>query len=178
MFKGWYDSSDFAGAEVKRLEIGTVGNKTFYAKWEEVVVEYTITYNLNDGKLSNPINKYNKNQLPLTLPTPTLEGSTFVGWYLDASFNTELNVIPLGTTGNITVYAKWVLKSTEYQITYELNGGTWGYTNKNELATDFLTDFYNYLGKPGENLTTFMHGAGQTGGFKGIWQDQLAIYMQ
>ena len=27
---------------------------------------------------------------------------------------------------------------------------TWGYTNKNELATDFLTDFYNYLGKPGE----------------------------
>ena len=126
VFKGWYDSSDFAGAEVKRLEIGTVGNKTFYAKWEEVVVEYTITYHLNDGKLSNPINKYNKNQLPLTLPTPTLEGSTFVGWYLDASFNTELNVIPLGTTGNITVYAKWVLKSTEYQITYELNGGDLG----------------------------------------------------
>ena len=33
-FIGWYDNPDFTGSFIYKLNPGTTGNKTFYAKWE------------------------------------------------------------------------------------------------------------------------------------------------
>ena len=112
--------------------------KMFYAKWEEIIEEYTITYNLNGGTLQSPINKYDNTKLPLTLPEPAKEGYIFAGWYQEESFENLINVILEGSSGNITVYAKWIDLNTEYSLTYELNGGNWGFTNKTELITEFF----------------------------------------
>ncbi len=49
-----------------------------------------------------------------------------------------------------------------------MNGGYWRYETKEEMLIDFLTDFYEYI-KPSVDLTTFMHGAGKTSGFDGVW---------
>ncbi len=40
--------------------------------------------------------------------TPTKSGYTFAGWYTDIALTQKANVIEAGTTGNITLYAKFV----------------------------------------------------------------------
>src|SRR5690606_38999557 len=66
-FAGWYLTSDFSGNPVTQLT--EAKNVTLYAKWE--AIQYTITYELNGGTLTNAPTKFTKDQLPLTLPTPT-----------------------------------------------------------------------------------------------------------
>ena len=85
--------------------------------------DYTITYELDGGTNAseNPAS-YNVETETITLKDPVKPGYTFGGWYKDAEFTTQVTEITQGTTGNITLYAKWELVS--YTITYELNGGT------------------------------------------------------
>ena len=35
-FAGWYDNADFEGDAVTEVPVGSIGNKTFYAKWNKV----------------------------------------------------------------------------------------------------------------------------------------------
>lgn len=46
IFGGWYDNKDFQGLPVTQIQKGTVGDKTFYARWCGKLV-----YNLNGGSL-------------------------------------------------------------------------------------------------------------------------------
>ena len=59
----------------------------------------------------------------ITLKDPVKPGYTFEGWYMDGEFTDEITEIPQGSTGDITLYAKWV-KEGDYTITYVLDGGT------------------------------------------------------
>jgi len=44
----------------------------------------------------------------VTIPAPYKEGSSFYGWYKTADFSGDkVTSIPAGTTGDITLYAKW-----------------------------------------------------------------------
>ena len=119
-FAGWYKTEDFTGEAVTEIPQGTTGNITLYAKWLE---NYTITYEL-DGGTNAPENPagYNVESETITLKAPTKDKYDFKGWYKDGEFTTQVTEITKGTTGNITLYAKWELVS--YTITYELDGGT------------------------------------------------------
>jgi uncharacterized repeat protein (TIGR02543 family) len=119
-FGGWYASADFSGGAVTGIAAGSIGDKTFYAKWN--LVTYNITYNVNGGStVSN--GTYNIESSEITLPTPTRDGYTFGGWYANATFEGgAVTNIPAGSIGDKTFYAKWML--IVYFINYELNGGT------------------------------------------------------
>lgn len=55
---------------------------------------------------------YTKGTSTITLPTPTKDGYTFVGWYTSSSFSgSAVTTIATGSTGNKTFYAKWAPKS-------------------------------------------------------------------
>ncbi len=122
-FVGWYESADFAGNAVEKIAADATGDKTFYAKWE--VVEYTISYDVDGGELSGEVTSYTVESQDIVLPTPTKEGYTFLGWY---SGSTKVEKIQAGSTGNVSVVAKWeeekVVDTGEYTITYSVNGGT------------------------------------------------------
>ena len=120
-FAGWYMAEDFTGGAVTKITQGSTGNITLYAKWE--LVSYTITYELGGGTNApeNPAG-YNVETGTITLKAPTKDKYDFKGWYKDAEFTTQVTEITQGSTGNITLYAKWELVS--YTITYELDGGT------------------------------------------------------
>ncbi len=45
-FIGWYDNPEFSGEKIVKLEMGNIGDKSFYAQWS--VNEYKITYNIYD----------------------------------------------------------------------------------------------------------------------------------
>ena len=119
-FAGWYMAEDFTGGAVTKITQGSTGNITLYAKWE--LVSYTITYELGGGTNApeNPAG-YNVETETITLKDPIKTGYTFAGWYGTENFTGEaVTEITQGTTGNITMYAKWL---ENYTITYELNGG-------------------------------------------------------
>ena len=118
-FKGWYKDGEFT-TQVTEIPQGSTGNITLYAKWEPV--SYTITYEL-DGGTNVPENpaSYNVETETITLKAPTKDKYDFKGWYKDGEFTDEITEITQGSTGDITLYAKWL---ENYTITYELNGGT------------------------------------------------------
>jgi uncharacterized repeat protein (TIGR02543 family) len=91
-------------------------------------ITYAITYNLNGGTnhAGNPAG-YNITEA-ITLEDPSRTGYVFGGWFTTAAFTagTDITSIPLGSTGNVTLYAKWDIIT--FFITYDnLNGA--GHTN-------------------------------------------------
>ncbi len=122
-FLGWYESADFSGSKVEKIAAGSKGDKTFYAKWEEVAEDaYTISYELNGGKISGQATSYTGAE-DVVLVAPTFAGYEFAGWYESADFSgAKVEKIAAGSTGNKTFYAKWTL--VEYTVSYELNGGS------------------------------------------------------
>ena len=82
----------------------------YKAKWA-IEGDYTITYELYEGTNaeSNPVS-YNVETATITLAEATKENYVFDGWYTDESFTDENKVttIEKGSTGDITLYAKWI----------------------------------------------------------------------
>ena len=86
-----------------------------------VLRNYNITYVLNEGLLSEDVpNSYEENVGLATLPTPTRDGYTFDGWYLNDTLVTSID-----STYNqdVILTAKWTKIIKFYTITYSLNGG-------------------------------------------------------
>jgi uncharacterized repeat protein (TIGR02543 family) len=77
-----------------------------YAKW--ATVSYSITYNLDGGtNYANPPTTFTIETATITLGTPTKASSTFDGWFTAASGGTQVTTIPLGSSANVVVFARW-----------------------------------------------------------------------
>ena len=85
-------------------------------------VEYSITYNLDGGKLasgSNPAT-YTKSS-SFTLVNPTKTGYDFAGWEGTGLNKATMTVtVPAGSTGNRSYTATWEVKS--YTVTFDVQG--------------------------------------------------------
>ena len=107
-FKGWYSDKAFT-KKVSSIKQGSAGKVTLYAKWTPVT--YKITYKLNGGNNSNRNPKsYTVESSKITLKSPTRSGYKFVGWYSNKSLTKKVTKISKGSTGNVTLYAKWKKK--------------------------------------------------------------------
>ena len=101
----------------------------------EIPTPVTVTFDLNypadaegpEGQVAPAAQTINKRQ-KATQPTEvlTLEGYTFLGWYRDREHN-EIFDFSTPVTGNITLYAGWILTSempANPSITFNWNDGT------------------------------------------------------
>lgn len=89
----------------------------------KTAIEYTITYEVGDG-INDPgnIKKYKISENDIILkPAAAGAGFDFEGWYSDENLTVRVEKIAAGTTGNITLYAKYQFE--RFDITYETNGG-------------------------------------------------------
>ena len=120
-FTGW-TGTGLVNSSKKVVIVSTEGgNREYTATWTPV--NYTITYDLDDGTLTNenPEN-YNIETSNFTLWNPEKEGYTFAGWVGTNLSNPTMNVtINTGSTGNRTYTATWT--PVNYKIAYNLNGG-------------------------------------------------------
>ena len=119
-FLGWYSDEEHTTA-VTEIPLGSKGNVTLYASWD--LIQYEITYETGIGtnNIGNP-SKYTLSNNDLVLqPANPPKGYDFVGWYLEVGYQTKVEKIEAGTTGKITLYAKYDLE--RFNIIYELNGG-------------------------------------------------------
>ncbi len=122
-FAGWLCSADSktyaASATIDDAVIDA--DFTLTAQWTPVT--YNITYELDGGtnNVGNPAT-YNVTTATITLQDPTKGHDRFDGWYDNGSFTGDpITSIPLGSHGNITLYAQWV---TRHEIIFDADGAT------------------------------------------------------
>lgn len=86
---------------------------------------YTISYELGGGEnhIDNP-DSYKETTKTFTLEEPTRYGYTFKGWYLDKDYQNRVTEIKRGSSGNLTLYAKWA--ANKYTIQFNGNKHTTG----------------------------------------------------
>ena len=120
-FAGWAESAGgnvvYADKKnVKNLKSENNATITLYAKWE--IVTYTITYNnCDEATNTNPAN-YTVETDTIELADATKTGYTFDGWYDNANLTGEkITQIAKGSTGDITLYAKWIANKSGITIT-------------------------------------------------------------
>ena len=125
-FAGWNTQPDGKGtfyeenAYVKNLTKKADEVVTLYAQWK--AAQYQITYNLNGGKNNKKNPKtYKITSKTIKLSNPSKKGYVFKGWYCDKKCTKKVTSIKNGSTGKVTLYAKW--PKEKYTITYKLNGG-------------------------------------------------------
>lgn len=125
-FAGWNTQPDGKGtfyeenAYVKNLTKKADEVVTLYVQWK--AAQYQITYNLNGGKNNKKNPKtYKITSKTIKLSNPSKKGYVFKGWYCDKKCTKKVTSIKKGSTGKVTLYAKWAKE--KYTITYKLNGG-------------------------------------------------------
>lgn len=125
-FDGWYTETT-GGTKILTTTKMPLDGATYYAHWN--TVDYTITYDLNDGNSGEAKNhennpsKYTIESDAITLQNPTWTGRVFTGWTWDGHDTKELVVtIDKGTTGNKTYKANWELAA--YTVTFDSQGGS------------------------------------------------------
>ena len=134
-FLGWYSGTTKATPGGYTVQ----DNITLTAKWQ--LESYPVVYELNGGTnhAANP-SAYTIESSAITLQVPIRTGYDFGGWFItDALSGSAVESIGGGTTGGITLYAKW--NPIVYKITYELDGGTNASANPTTytIETDTIT---------------------------------------
>lgn len=101
-FSGYTNNNNIYNQEVNILDIN---NKELKAKWD--LIEYSITYNLNDGIVDNNKIHYNTEE-EFLIPNTTREGYIFLGWTgSNGDYPEKDIIIKRGTTGNLEYIANW-----------------------------------------------------------------------
>lgn len=131
-FTGWNTKANGKGTSYKnKAEIENLSEKdgaviTLYAQWKKQV--YDIDYRLNGGRFDEDYRDYyDVNTKTFKLTSPVRTGYTFEGWYKDKKFKTKVTKVSKGSTGDLTLYAKWSVN--KYKIKYKGNGATSGSMN-------------------------------------------------
>ncbi|MBE6590356.1 MAG: hypothetical protein E7643_09285 [Ruminococcaceae bacterium] len=123
---------------------------TVKALWE--AQRFTVTFDPKGGSAQDPMEVTFGEAY--TLPTPTLDGYTFLYWYDDTVQYPQSGAWQ--TAKSVTLAAKW--EKTSYPITYVLDGGT--HENRERYTTEdafSLTDAqrtgYDFIGWTCEGVT-------------------------
>ena len=149
-FKGWYKAKNFTGNAVTEITQGTTGDITLYAKWLE---NYTITYELNGGTNApeNPAS-YNVETETITLKAPTKDGFAFTGWFESPDFSTtEVKKIAQGSTGDKTLYARWIQSEKGQHLA---EGGSCTLNGKEVTLSSFWISPYEVTQEEFESVMT------------------------
>lgn len=135
VFKGWFIDSNI-------VLPGTIVTEDLVlrAKYVNSYESYSLNYNLNGGTMDGSDEQvYFKNGF-LALETPKKTGFEFLGWYDNQNFTgKKYSYIDESATGDIELYAQWVLVDYEYVDTIFLE------LVPNETSTD-LNMPVNYQG--------------------------------
>ena len=118
VFAGWNTEPDGSGVmyasggkfdpTAEMLATGYGSNVRLYAQW--MPVEYKLTYKLNGG-INEQYNPATYTILdPVEFSDPVRDNYVFAGWFYDSRCTSKPALsIPIGTTGNKTLYAKWTV---------------------------------------------------------------------
>lgn len=120
IFQGWYRDKELTD---KVSVLSVKGDTTLYAKW---TTRHTLTCELNGGTSYGgalSYTCYKGEGVDISALTPAKTNYSFGGWYLDEALTQPVeDVKNVLVNDDMKVYAKWL--PNDYQITFEVNGGT------------------------------------------------------
>ena len=127
LFLGWYLDDKFNIKLTYNLYFDE--DTTLYAKWEKLTGK-TISFETNTPFEMTPIlSSYTQTY---RLPSPSLDGYAFLGWFEDKELENEVDHFSLSNIEeDVTVYAKWRKKN---KVTVMLDGQV--------FYSDYIDDFY------------------------------------
>ena len=132
-FKGWATAD---GTVVTKLE-NVKADTTLYAQWEEVKqpedTRITVTFELQNGQKATT-QKVEKGGKLASLPTPTREGYTFLGWFTTSARGGKEITKDTTFDANTTIYAHWVETATKDKYTLTLDGNEGQINGKSGLT--------------------------------------------
>lgn len=162
VFGGWYTATNGAGSNIEATTmVDTASDHTLYAF--KAAISYGITYMLDGGtnNADNP-DTYTIETATITLASPTRTGYIFEGWYGDATFTgSTITTIPLGSTGNIPLYAKW--SANTYTISFDAAGGSSAIPATKNVAYDGLYGTLATTTRTGYTFAGWYTGPGGSG---------------
>ena len=139
IFAGWY-TAETDGEQVTAIQTSAAQAVTLWARWQ--VVTYTVTYENTQGATNTNATTYTIESDRITLTDITRTGYTFGGWYTALSGGSRVTEIEHGSTGDLTLYARWT--ATRFTITYDnLNGAP------NGNATTYTVESHIIFAAPG-----------------------------
>lgn len=119
-FDGWFTDEDLTIPFTIASLLTQSGGITVYAKWTQIIHQFTVTYQTNGGSTIAPV-VYASGATVIEPTDPTKEGYTFVGWFEDSALLSPYTFGPMPES-NLTLYAKWTIN--QYTISFESNGGS------------------------------------------------------
>ncbi len=119
-FSDWYDYDNYQTVTNGVYNFNKNINLT--ARWE--IINYNINYNLDGGALPEGAEStFNIDSLPYSLPTPTKENCSFIGWYENSDFSGEpILTLSKDILKNYTLYAKFTDNPAEYLNFMKVDG--------------------------------------------------------
>lgn len=106
---GWYFDTELTDEVLATDIVKIEDDADIYAK--HVPIDYPITYNLDGGENGDNPATYTVVTPTITLADATKEGFTFDGWFSDAGKTIAVTDIPLGSTGDVVLYAGFTVIS-------------------------------------------------------------------
>jgi uncharacterized repeat protein (TIGR02543 family) len=155
-FGGWFTASTGTGTALTSLTAtGYTANITLYAKWTPSV--YTITYkDVGDtaftGTHGSGYPTTHTYGTATTLVSPTKTGYTFGGWFTNiGGTGTALTTLSAtGYTANITLYAKWTIKT--YTVIFHRNSPTGDNNDVTNMPNPVTVNHGGTITKPADPI--------------------------
>ena len=113
-FDGWYLDEELTEAfDINSL---VTSDLTLYAKWNEIINTYNVTFDSNGG--TSVSSKKVDGGLKLEEPTePTKEDYIFKGWFLDEKFTKKFD-FDSPIKSDLKLYAKWEINNTIQTVNF------------------------------------------------------------
>ena len=123
-FTGWNTHADGSGvayADGSTYNF-TAGSTQLFAQWSPS--SYVVSYDANGGSVSPASASYSTGSAPLTLPTPSESGYSFVGWFSAPSGGTLVGAAggSYSPSSSLTLYAQWTAQVDT--VTLAADGGS------------------------------------------------------
>ncbi len=95
---------------------------------------HSITYNNLNGAAAPDKTSYAEHEGVKVMPTLSVDGYVFKGWYTDPFEGEKVSAIPAGSTEDYVLYARWEIIT--YKIVYDCKNGTNAETNVSEYTVN------------------------------------------
>jgi uncharacterized repeat protein (TIGR02543 family) len=164
IFNGWYTTTNGGGSE---FTAGTIvsGDITVYAWWK---TQYTVTFDATGGSPAMQTWTVTDGDFvgSSNMPSaPCKEGYIFNNWY--TATNGGGSEFTAGTivSGDITVYARWILDTSIHTVTFDATGGspatqTRTVTNGSSLGSSNMPSVPGRMGYSFSGWYTAANGGG------------------
>ena len=114
-FEGWYDNAELTGEAVESVAAGTTGNLSFFAKWEEQIVNYDVSVQ----QAENGTVEISPSGSVVAGTQITVTATPAAGYVLDAVLvnGEEIDGTSFFVRENSVVSARFIKDETVYSVT-------------------------------------------------------------